>query len=234
MLPAAETYQSTRSAGMAGASVAVADDESAIFSNPAGIGQEDDPGLTLRGFSLPNMSVGMNSEAYRIFNEMKPSAGGFKNIENIVESGSNKSVYFRGTSFPYVTVSRIQLGLLVDATAQATQVMNDGTLGVGWDRSLNAWQRSQAGVVAGFSVPHRHSGLSAGISTRYTIRTSYFENVFQTGETITRTETRVNRTRGLALDGRPSFRFHGQKNLGAFGWPRSARLWNHALQRNWR
>ncbi len=92
------------------------------------------------------------------------------------------------------------MGLLIDATAQATQVMGTDVPGATWDRSLQAWQRSQAGVVAGFSVPHRDSGLAGGLTARYTIRTSYFSDITETDGVVSRTESTVNRTRGLALD----------------------------------
>ncbi len=218
MLPPFETYLGTRSAGMAGASAAVADDENAIFSNPAGIGQEDEPSLILRGFSVPNISLGIDRKAYKFLGSIESGSNNFKQVENLFSPEEKSALFFRGTTFPYVTVGRVQMGILMDATAQATQVTSNDVSGATWDRSLHAWQRSQGGLVAGFSVPHRDSGISAGLTARYAFRTSYFEDVNITGATIDRTESRVNRTRGLAIDGglliEPSQRYLWLPGLG--------------------
>jgi hypothetical protein len=201
VLPPFETVQNVRAVGMGGATVAVADDESAIFSNPAGIGQEDDPSLTLRGFSIPNLSLGVNAKTYDLFGNMESSTSGLKEVEKILPASENTALYFRGTSFPYITIGRIQLGLLVDAAAEAVQDLGTNAQSVAWDREIQVWQRSQAGLIAGFSVPHRKSGLSAGLTARYTFRTSYFSTITETDNAVTRNETGFNRTRGVALDG---------------------------------
>ena len=63
-------YLSSRSLGMGGANVAVADDENSIFDNPAGIGTVNS---TLKSVvkitSLPNISYSTNSYTYGLINQ---------------------------------------------------------------------------------------------------------------------------------------------------------------------
>ncbi len=201
VMPVHETYEATRSVGMAGASAAIADDESAIFSNPAGIGQEDNPKLILRGFAVPNLALGANQTTYRLLNDFgKTQSAGFDSVENLLSPNENSLLFFRGSTFPYITIQRFQVGLLIDATAQGYQALGSSTSGATWDRYIEAWQRSQAGAVAGFSVPWRDTGASVGLTSRYMVRSSYFEELKITGENVERNTRTMNKTRGCAWD----------------------------------
>ncbi len=212
MMPVHETYQSTRSVGMAEASAAVADDENAIFSNPAGIGQEDNPKLILRGFAVPNIGLGTNRTTYRLLDNFgKTQNTGFTSVENLLNPTEDSILFCRGSTFPYITISRFQLGLLIDATAEGYQNIGATTPGAPWDRYLQVWQRSQAGGVAGFSVPWKDTGASVGLTTRYMFRSSYFEEIIITGDNIQRNEKPLNKTRGFAWD--LGFQFAPKKSL---------------------
>jgi len=58
------TYETPRSQGMGGAFVAVADDQQALFSNPAGLGQ-----ITDKAYALLDATVEMNQDLRRVENK---------------------------------------------------------------------------------------------------------------------------------------------------------------------
>lgn len=207
VMPPGETIQSARAAGMGGAAVGVADDWSAIFTNPAGIGNQDDAKKTLRGLEIPNLTVGANRASLRLMKTYtRAQESGISEVEREIVEDDNDLLYSRATLFPYLTVRRFQLGLLLDGSVSAYQSEKDSTTASGQSVTgkIATFERSQAAAVVGFSIPYLTSGSSFGATARYSIRTSNFA----TASIIDNKPRReggslvdgTNRTRGLAVD----------------------------------
>jgi hypothetical protein len=206
-MPPGETVQSARAAGMAGAGIGLADDWSAIFVNPAGIGNQDDAKTTLRGLEIPNFTVGANRASVRLMQTYtRAQESGVSEVERELAANDNDLLFARATVFPYLTVRRFQLGILLDGHIIGYRSEKNSTTASGEKVSgrIATQERSQAAAVFGFSIPYLNSGSSFGVTARYGVRTSSFSSAtIVDGEAHREGSSLVsetNRTRGLAVD----------------------------------
>lgn len=215
-LPAHDAYLGARAQGMGGAFVSVADDESAIFSNPAGIGQEDGKKTKrlLRGASFPNATAGFNHSPAGLQRALVKTDDDETRMERALKELNKSDLnYARTTLFPYFTVGRVQLGILVDQETQTYRTKYDtpqtskfatSTDALTYDSRLDILSRSQVGGVLGFSVPHSKLGLSVGVSARATQRATIYSD-FESSDNVAKQSAGdfkkvANKTKGLAID----------------------------------
>lgn len=216
-IPPRESYSGARAHGMGNAFVAVADDESAIFSNPAGIGQEDGRNSKnlLRGASFPNLSVAGNRNPTNVQRAyLKTEGDSSTKITNALNELSKfETMYGRVSVFPYFTVGRVQLGLLADQEMSVhrndfetpqTSIYSTDAVPLTYNQNLNIYSRSQAGGVVGFSIPHFKLGLSFGVAARFMTRTTLLGE-YEIGEGVTELsieglKNSINKSRGIGLD----------------------------------
>ena len=187
---------------MGGASIGVASDGDALFTNPAGVGSEDGPDSKkiVRGLSMPNVTLGASRSSLPVLKAYKSPANSGEKIEQILlqspQSGT-PSYYFG--AFPYITISRFQLGLVLNSWAQGYRdTAEDGS------QKIDLYGISQSGVVAGFSLPYVSSGFSLGVTTRAIYRKSLILVLNSTAgsppESNQTIKSSLNSTKGLGVD----------------------------------
>lgn len=203
VMPFHETYLGARPLGMGGSFVSIADDENAIFLNPAGIGKEDGekPATSLRGAQFPNLTLGFNSGTQKLYSAYR-NGGSDRNAqmeEALLAAKDAQLSYARVSLFPYFTVGRIQLGLINDFEGESYLSKSDD------ERTLSVRARSQTGGVIGFSMPYvDRADISLGVAVRYLLRSSWEEDIEVNEDVAKRSAKemikRRNKTSGYAID----------------------------------
>lgn len=117
-----ENYNGVRSLGMGGASVAVVNDETALLSNPAGLGKLRDAYGTIFD---PEIEGGMNlSEMYRA--KAFTSPFGLSQVKDTLDASRNSYYHFKGQLFPSFVVKNFGIGLYGKRVLDA-EMNADGT-----------------------------------------------------------------------------------------------------------
>ncbi|WGL61408.1 hypothetical protein QEJ31_07365 [Pigmentibacter sp. JX0631] len=213
IIPPISNYLSSRSLGMGGANVAVADDENSIFDNPAGIGTVNSMlKSVVKITSLPNISYSTNSYTYGLINQnYNYYQYPYSLIDNSVKDGSKNNVIFSRVSvFPTIIIGYFQFGILAESyesgytTFLASPQNSVFSSGVTYDRTFSEFRRDQEGFVSGFSIPLSKSflfGASSRIVQRET-RTNTIE-ANQNGlisQAKLQADRNINSTNGYAID----------------------------------
>jgi hypothetical protein len=214
--PPKDNYRSTRATGMGGIGIAVADDGDAIFQNPAGIGREDGSNSknTLRGLTMPNATVGVNKYTMGLVNTYRNSEDRDTAIkETLIASNNKEVIYGYFSAFPYITISRFQLGFLLNGWGEGSlyeygkpqkSEFASASEPLVYDKKISAYGFSQTAIVAGFSIPYGKSGFSLGVtgrgSLRGTIKREFEANKGVAAKSSQKYSSELNSSRGLAGD----------------------------------
>lgn len=111
-----ETYVGTRAQAMGGAYVALADDEQAVFLNPAGLA-----GNQKRSLYLLNSDTTLSTETYSSLSSMKSAFSPFST--DSINVLMNKNIYFREQLSPTLMLPNFGISYLVDQQV-ASRAMN--------------------------------------------------------------------------------------------------------------
>lgn len=153
-----EGFTGTRPAGMGGAFTAVANDENAFWTNPAGIARvrkaRSRNGVHIGKF--PNVSLGINSGSRGLYSTIQGASGtGVSEAIAAADIVSDRPFYVRGSSFPVVlfeagknqpagfglvgnSISKIYIDKDLPTDARVVSVTDVGTvLGVGFTNFAN-------------------------------------------------------------------------------------------------
>ena len=102
-----EFYNGVRALGMGGASIAVVNDETALLSNPAGLGKLRNHYGTILD---PEIEVGVDNEqliSFDIFQALRPQT-----VLDALELAPSKHLHFKGQVFPSFVVPNFGIGLI--------------------------------------------------------------------------------------------------------------------------
>lgn len=212
IIPPISNYLSTRALGMGDAAVAVANDENAIFSNPAGIGLVN---LTQKSIvkvaTLPNISYSTNSYTYGLINQnYNYYSYPYSLIDKAVkDSDKNNFVFSRISVFPTVILGYFQFGILADSyesgyTTLLQSPQNSSYSSGTYDRTFTEFRRDQEGIVTGLSIPLAKSfliGVSARVMQRETKTNTIEANQYGLiPQAKSQAENNINSTNGTAID----------------------------------
>ena len=217
LLAPKESFESPRWRALGGISSVFSDDGDAIFGNPGGIGDEDGDKSKnfLRGASFPNVTLGINKytrELYKAYSNGAETRD--QKVEQGIRTSQNKEVlYGRFTAFPYVTLKRFQLGVLIDTVGQGylhniepAEASEYSTVQApkSVTSKMKISSQSQIAIVSGFSIPYKNTGISFGVTVRYASRASLYKDVEMNEEVAADSakaaSRAVNKTRGLGVD----------------------------------
>jgi hypothetical protein len=188
LIPPLPIYLGARPLGMGDAFVAVADDENAIFHNPAGIGSNNLKSKSiLKSASFPNISFSSNSFTSDLlvnyFNSYEyPSSIINKAVTN---RDSSNIVFTRLSLFPNVVIGRLQLGVLVDSyvngyttilNSTQTSAYSTSITPLTYDRTFTLISRDQYGPVIGFSYPFSRR-IILGLGSRFMQRSTKMNTI---------------------------------------------------------
>lgn len=155
-----EVFESTRPLGMGGAFTAIANDQAALWTNPAGAARarkawaRNSVGL----FRLPEIILGANSEGKGFYDAF--SASTEKNAQTVIDQGSgiaDKPIWFRAAAAPAILFglggrngipmaiagyTHTAASIVVDPNSTGTARVNSvsdagGLLNVGWSTESN-------------------------------------------------------------------------------------------------
>lgn len=218
LIPPIPMYLGARPLGMGNAFVSVADDENALFENPAGIGYHDPRNRSksiLKSTSFPNITFATNSFTSNLINDYFNSYQYPSNIvgQAIANSGKNDTVFIRASLFPNIVIGGFQLGFLADShlsgyttilNSPKTSAYSTDTAPLTYDRTFSIFNRTQYGPVAGLSIPISKN-IILGFGTRFMERKTIISAIEanQNGPIPASTqnvENNVNHTYGAAFD----------------------------------
>lgn len=219
VIPPTEMYLSTRPLGMGNAYVAVADDENALFSNPAGIGyidKRDSSKSIIKSASFPNITFSTNSFTSNLIGIYFDSSQQYpSNITGkaIANSSSNDIVFSRLSLFPNIVIGRFQLGFLADVELNGfTTILSSPKLSdfsssispITYDRTFSIFYREQLGPVAGFSF-QISKNILLGLGSRLMLRETIIDNIEENQNgpitpSLQKAENNRNKTFGYAFD----------------------------------
>lgn len=219
LIPATPMYLGARQLGMGDAFVAVADDENALFNNPAGIGYPDSRNRSksiVKSTSFPNLTVAANPYTLGLIGTyFNPSYQYPSNVvgQSVANSGPNDIVFVRASLFPNIVLGRFQLGFLADShlsgyttmlNSTQTSAYSTSATPLTYDRTFSIFNRNQYGPVAGFSLPISKN-LILGLGTRFMERSTIISTIEENQNgpltpSLQNAENNINRTHGAAFD----------------------------------
>ncbi len=173
-----EPFTPVRPIGMGGAFTAVANDESSVWTNPAGIARSrkarsrDVANL----IKVPNLVAGANTEARSFYEGYKGS--GDQSVEGVIASIDelgDKPFWARAAAFPVgiFNVSRttpMALGAFSNTTVKAVIPHEDPT-------QARVEAISDVGGVVSFAFTNDSNRFAVGVSARPTKRFAYEDNI---------------------------------------------------------
>lgn len=173
-----EGFTGPRPAGMGGAFTAVANDENAFWTNPAGIGRARKARSrnSIHIAKFPNAMVGANSASRSMYSAIKSASG--SSIADVVSNASvptDKPLYIRAAAFP-VIIFEGGKGLPMGIGAIANSVSK---ISIDKDTPTDARivSYTDIGAVVGFAYSNFANRLNLGLSLRPTYRYAYEDSV---------------------------------------------------------
>lgn len=154
-------YQGVRQMGMGGASIAVVNDETALLSNPNGLGRLRDSFFTVFDPELSSNIKGYETLiGTGVYKSIDPSA-----VFDQLGDNQNRPYFFKGQTFPSIVLPNFGLGLLGRYEVVAER-NSDGTYDYQFqnDYSLNV----------GFNLSFWGGRVKWGVAGRLINRTEYF------------------------------------------------------------
>lgn len=188
LVPAIPMYLGARPLGMGDSFVAVADDENAIFKNPAGIGSNNAKTKSIvKSTSFPNLSFSSNSYTTNLlgkhYNSYEYPSGIID--KSVTNSDKNNIVFTRLSLFPNIVIERFQLGFLADSfasgyttllTSTKTSAYSTNNTPLTYDRTFSLTTRDQYGPVVGFSYPFSKN-IILGLGSRFMQRATKINTI---------------------------------------------------------
>lgn len=201
-----ENFQGVRPMGMGNAYTAVANDESSVWTNPAGIGRSR-KARSQSLFSItkvPNIIMGANAESRAFYQGFKGSQD--KSVESVLDETDNlgdKPFWARASFFP-VTVfdasreTPMAFGLYSNTTVQA--IIPKDT-----PEEARVQAVSDIGSVVTLSFTNDSNRFNVGFNVRPTMRYAYedripSEDLLNKGTMKTHLKDDSNKSRGLGAD----------------------------------
>lgn len=201
-----ESFVPVRPHAMGGAMTAVANDENAIWTNPAGISRvrKARSRKTVNLIKVPNLILGANSKS-KDFIESVSSGSNSNSLEQVAEQADQlgeKPFWAFAGAFPLIMFDMEDLPSALGVYSGTTirSVLSDS------DKSLaNTEAISDLGGVYGLAFTDRSNRINFGIVTRYVARYAYedqvpideFSNVKSLQE---RLKSNSNKSTALAVD----------------------------------
>jgi hypothetical protein len=173
-----EGYLTPRPMGMGGAFTAVANDESAFWTNPAGIARvrkaRSRDGIHI--LKVPNVTVGLNSASRSFYSALGgTSSSGVSDVIAESDFSENKPFYARAAAAP------VALFELVKNTPAGLGVFQNSTMRVYIDKDIPTDARISAitdvGANLGYAYTNFANRLSIGFNLRPTYRYAYEDTV---------------------------------------------------------
>jgi hypothetical protein len=173
-----EGYLTPRPMGMGGAFTAVANDESAFWTNPAGIARvrkaRSRDGIHI--LKVPNVTVGLNSASRSFYSALGgTSSSGVSDVIAESDFSENKPFYARAAAAP------VALFELAKNTPAGLGVFQNSTMRVYIDKDIPTDARISAitdvGANLGYAYTNFANRLSIGFNLRPTYRYAYEDTV---------------------------------------------------------
>jgi hypothetical protein len=167
-------YLPVRAAGMGGAFTAVANDEGALYTNPAGIARvrKNRSRDTFHISKFPNMIVGANAESYSFYQGFKTSQD--KSVEGVVteeEDFGTKPFYARAGIAPVMIFDAVR------GTPAAVGLFSETTSKIVIDKETPDEARvevvSDQGANLAIGYTNRSNRFNIGLQVRPTARYAY-------------------------------------------------------------
>lgn len=181
-----EFYRGVRQMGMGGASIAVVNDETAVLSNPNGLGRLRDNFFTLFDPELNTSMKGLDTILdTTIYNSMIPS-----NLYRELGSDVGEPYYFKGQLFPSIVLPNFGMGVLGKYEILARRNA-DGTMDYKYmnDYSVNL----------GYNMRFWDGRVKLGFAGRLLNRVQYDGNLDPATESL-RVGAFANEGMGIAVD----------------------------------
>lgn len=201
-----ESYVPVRPYGMGGAWTAIANDENAVWTNPAGIARirKARSRKTVNLIKVPNLIVGANSKS-KGFIEAVSDGTGTSSLEEVASKADDlgdKPFWAFAGAFPLIMFDMEDLPSVVGAYSGNTisSVLNSN------DKSLaNTEAISDVGGVYGLAFTDRSNRINFGIVTRYVARFAYEDKIpileFSNVQVLQqRLKSQSNKSTALAVD----------------------------------
>ncbi|APJ02424.1 hypothetical protein [Silvanigrella aquatica] len=217
-IPPIDTHLGARPLGMGNAFVGVADDENALFDNPAGIGYTDHRNKSksiVKNASFPDITISTNAYTAGLINDYFNSYQFPSNIigQSVADANKNQVVFVRASLFPNLVIGHFQIGYLADSyisgyttdlNSPKTSAYSTSSNPLTYDRTFTVFNQDQYGPVAGFSLPLLKN-LIIGFGTRFMVRETVSNTIEgNSNGLITQSsqnaESSLNHTDGLAFD----------------------------------
>lgn len=149
-----EFYNGVRQLGMGGAGIAVANDETAVFINPAALGKLRDPFLTIVDPELHMSSaIGSYTSGFD-FNLI-----GIENIAEKIRDNPDKHFHLKGQVFPSIVVPNFAAGVLIKYEMNGDFDSTDNEVDLDYVNDFTA--------VLGYNLRLFDGRLKVGFSGRY-------------------------------------------------------------------
>lgn len=173
-----EHFTPVRPSGMGGAFTAVANDESAVWSNPAGLGRtrKQRSRSLFHVFKVPNVMIGANKDSRNFYDVF--SSAGDATVANSVSKSSvaDKPLYIRAAAFPVAVFdasgyqSPMAAGLYSNTTAKVVIEKDSPT-----EARVDA--TSDIGGVVGFGFNDASNLFNFGVQLRPLLRYAYNDRI---------------------------------------------------------
>jgi hypothetical protein len=173
-----EHFTPVRPAGMGGAFTAIANDESAVWTNPAGVGRtrKHRSRAAFHVFKFPNVIAGANKDSRNFYDTFK--GAGDSSVADAVSNSDDftKPLYVRGAAFPvavFDTVGRqapMAFGLYSNTTAKVV-VEKDSP------EEARVDAVSDLGSVITFGLTDQNNRLNLGLQARPVMRYAYEDRI---------------------------------------------------------
>lgn len=181
-----EIYYPTRPLGMGGAFTSLANDQNAVWTNPAGIAKTRKPRSQgkINLLSIPNLGVGINPEGRTSFSTLKSSGGqgdsqsvaeSIKTAADATGSGNDKPVWANASVAPlaYLASGSYASSVIGFYTNNKIRLFPEN------DSSglLQTQLISDTGLVAGFAYGTPLNFLSLGMQVRPMVRYAFDDKI---------------------------------------------------------
>jgi len=200
-----ENFTAVRPIGMGDAFTAVANDENAVWTNPAGVGRvrKARSRAFLNGSKVPNLIIGANAGAHSFYSSFKANAKDVAAAAAKVSSSDSKPFWARMALFP------VMLFNAGPQTPMAFGVVSNNTIKAVIDKETPDQARIEAisdqGALLTASWTNQTNRFNVGVTLRPTARFAYEDRVPSAALTdktamAKRFKDDANKSTGLGID----------------------------------
>ncbi|MBP6218787.1 MAG: hypothetical protein KA436_09390 [Oligoflexales bacterium] len=176
-----EPFYAPRPLGMGGAFTAVANDQSSVWTNPAGLARSKKPKARqhINFSTFPNLVLGTNQEALNFYTDLNSASGGNKE-EKVAKSLSGAVQTSGDTSKPLwanLAANPLMFFSSGEYSSNSLGVFSKNTLQISPDATVSTFSRvesvSDVGALLGMAFGNKTNSLNFGLQVRPTVRYSY-------------------------------------------------------------